>query len=140
MRFQKKNVDCRRTKSNQPPSPQGPQRAVGLNIFPKKFRIRKRSEYKQKRTRFYGEGLVIDSSPGQLARLGITAPKSYGNAVARNRFKRLIREIFRTHRHQLPPLDIVVLSKKGAAPVSLEIVKKDFQSFYDTQCAATASR
>ncbi|MDN3506917.1 MAG: ribonuclease P protein component [Simkaniaceae bacterium] len=111
-----------------------------LNAFPKFYRIRTRSEYRQRRTRFYGDAIVIDSSPGQLARLGITAPKTYGNAVARNRFKRLVREVFRTSRHTLPPLDIVVLPKKGAGPVSLEIVKQDFSSFYDSQCTATTSR
>ena len=44
----------------------------------------------------------------QQSRLGITATKKFGHAVARNRIKRLVREIFRRNRHALAaPLDIV---------------------------------
>ena len=47
-------------------------------------------------------------------RLGIIASKKVGNAVARNRVKRTIREIFRKVKHQIvPSADIVVISGKG---------------------------
>ncbi|MCA9136394.1 MAG: ribonuclease P protein component [Planctomycetales bacterium] len=49
-------------------------------------------------------------------RLGVTIPKKTGNAVARNRWKRWIRESFRTQQDRIPPgFDYVVRPKKGAA-------------------------
>jgi ribonuclease P protein component len=49
------------------------------------------------------------------ARLGMSVgAKTVGNAVARNRVRRLIREMFRHRREQLPALDFVVTSRPGA--------------------------
>jgi ribonuclease P protein component len=49
------------------------------------------------------------------ARLGMSVSyKTVGNAVARNRVRRLIREVFRHRREQLPSLDFVVTSRPGA--------------------------
>ena len=48
------------------------------------------------------------------ARLGLSISKRVGNAPTRNRWKRLIREVFRKNRHSFPPVDIVARPKKGA--------------------------
>ncbi len=49
-------------------------------------------------------------------RLGMAiARKSSGNAVQRNRMKRLVRETFRLHQHALPSADFVVLARSGVA-------------------------
>lgn len=50
-------------------------------------------------------------------RLGVTIPKKAGNAVIRNRWKRLIREAYRLQQHELPiGFDLVVKPKRGAEP------------------------
>lgn len=36
-------------------------------------------------------------------RLGVSVGRSYGNAVRRNRIKRLSREVFRLNQHEIPP-------------------------------------
>ncbi|MBS3809243.1 MAG: ribonuclease P protein component [Desulfobacterales bacterium] len=53
------------------------------------------------------------------SRLGVTVTKKIGNAVVRNRIKRIVREYFRLNRHRLAGnLDINVIAKKGAAHLS----------------------
>lgn len=51
-----------------------------------------------------------------ITRLGITASKRTGNAVKRNRIKRLVREFFRLNKERLPQgVDILIAAKNGAA-------------------------
>lgn len=58
--------------------------------------------------------LVIHWADNDLGhpRLGLVVSTRYGNAVERNRFKRRIREIFRTHKSLMASRDIVVLPSK----------------------------
>lgn len=58
---------------------------------------------------------VHRQSRGSVARLGVTVTKKIGGAVKRNRVKRVTRETFRRARQGLPPVDIVVIARKGAA-------------------------
>lgn len=52
-----------------------------------------------------------------------------GNAVARNRIKRVVREYFRLHQYDFElPLDIVVVPKRNleAKQLTLALAKKEF--------------
>lgn len=56
-----------------------------------------------------------NQSPGP--RLGLVVSRKCGKAVARNRWKRALREAFRLVQHELPgQLDLVVLPRKDAEP------------------------
>ena len=83
-------------------------RAAGRQDFPKKERLRKRKDFLE----IFDEGQRRHSSHFILfyrdngleeVRLGITASRKVGNAVVRNRLKRLIREYYRQHKSGFAP-------------------------------------
>jgi ribonuclease P protein component len=87
--------------------------------FRKYERIRHQSDFK----RVYAQGkkivsfsfvLYIDlDSQRQDRRLGITVSKKVGNAVNRNRCKRLVRELFRRNKEKFPPgSNVIVIVKR----------------------------
>lgn len=62
-------------------------------------------------------------------RLGlIVAKKTAKRAHDRNRFKRIARESFRSAQHQLPPLDIIVLSKGKIDIAERQSLHTDFEN------------
>src|SRR5207245_1289189 len=90
--------------------------------FPREGRIRRSREFREiadagRRRSSSAFVLIVASTRGSArARLGITASRKVGDAVARNRVKRRIREWFRRGgREQLAGLDAVVIARAAAA-------------------------
>ena len=60
----------------------------------------------------------------RICRLGLVVSSKLGGAVARNRLKRRLREIFRLHKAFLSPsLDIVFMPKPGACELNFDVLK-----------------
>lgn len=90
--------------------------------------VRRKQEYDVifKRRCSAGDGmLVVYALRNSLdhPRLGmVVSGKKVGNAVARNRWKRMIREAFRLSQHELPSgIDLVVLPQTKQPPTLLKL-------------------
>lgn len=92
---------------------------MNRHTFPKNIRLRRKVEFDAV---FGGklfasdDVLVMHAQKNQLdlTRLGLSISRKVGNAVVRNRWKRLIRESFRLQQHDLPMgLDLVIRPRKG---------------------------
>ena len=99
--------------------------------FKKTERLAKRPEFKkvmdEGKKKRVDRLCTIFSTPNDLGRkrLGIIASKKIGNAVARNRAKRRIREVFRQIKHRIEPaLDIVVISGKDMVTLPHRVIEK----------------
>lgn len=96
-------------------------------------RVRKRAEFLRIQTEArrvttpHFVLLVLAREPG-TARLGVTVSRKVGNAVVRNRAKRLIREAFRATRGLWPEdVDLVVIAKRPPGGAKLSDVVAEWQ-------------
>src|SRR5215831_10362871 len=65
-------------------------------------------------------------APGTAPRLGVVTSGRIGNAVVRNRARRLLREVFRLHQHDLAaPLDLVLIARPSIAGKGFSDVERD---------------
>jgi ribonuclease P protein component len=60
-------------------------------------------------------------------RIGLTVTRRAGTAVVRNRIKRVLRDVFRRHRDELPvAMDLVVNGESSMLSMSAERIERDF--------------
>ena len=108
--------------------------------FPQSHHMKTPAEFERcyARKRSAADGLLIVyacENDRAHPRLGCSVSKKVGNAVVRNRYKRLFREAFRQSQHDLPPgVDLILIPRPGPYP-ALDALRASL-----TKLAAQAAR
>ena len=107
-------------------------------------RLRKKSEFDRvyrdaRRSADAFFAILARNTGAGVPRLGLAiAARIVGNAVRRNRIKRLVRESFRQHQHELPAVDLVVNARSGARDADNAAITRSLERHWRTvvkQCA-----
>ena len=126
IRIPSTDEDSRRPQGHSSTTKSGSQRTRRLR---KTDLLKKRFEFlsvMKQGDRLIGRFLCIDRKKGDRLRLGITASKRFGNSPERNRFKRLVREAFRTSFPLLPQdIEINVLPRQMAKKARMGDIQEE---------------
>ncbi|MFM7214522.1 MAG: ribonuclease P protein component [Verrucomicrobiota bacterium] len=67
------------------------------------------------------------SDPRSGSRIGVVTSKTIGNAVCRNRARRLLKEVFRRHQHAISvPVDLILVARKSIVGKGFDAVEADY--------------
>ena len=71
--------------------------------------------------------LYVREEPATPGAIGVVTSRKVGNAVVRNRARRLLREAFRVHQRELTqPVDLVLVARQSIVGRGLAEVENDF--------------
>jgi ribonuclease P protein component len=68
---------------------------------------------------------IKENSEAKHFRLAMSVSKKVGNAVVRNRGKRLIKQVFTENKNEILAYDIFVIAKNNSINLTYDEVKKD---------------
>lgn len=106
------------------------------HIWQKYQRLLKRAEFRacyDQGEKHFTKLFVVFAKQAPSARIGLAVSKKSGNAVQRNRIKRILREFFRLHYDKLARTELVVVPKRHVDAKVLQFVhvEKDLLPFIE---------
>jgi ribonuclease P protein component len=118
----------------------------GRLTLPARLRLRHKRDFDAAyaRGRRMGDGffaVTVSANQAGTPRLGLAvAVRAAGNAVARNRLRRLIRESFRVHQREIPAVDLVVSARSQARAAPSAVLRASLAALWKKvgeQCATS---
>lgn len=109
--------------------------------FSPEERIRKRTDYQRIQRigkKIISEHLIFFVAKNDLyfSRIGLIVSKKVGNAVNRNRVKRILREIFRQHKEFFSQgIDVLVFVRPSAKALRYAEMVGLIEEFHRTRCS-----
>ncbi|MBM4214596.1 MAG: ribonuclease P protein component [Gammaproteobacteria bacterium] len=86
--------------------------------------------------------LIVCPGSGRGPRLGLSiGARVIGNAVARNKLRRIIRESFRHAQHRLPAVDLIVGARAAAREAPATRIRESLEALWQkvaTTCAPSS--
>ena len=109
--------------SGQPP--------VSLKL-PRRARIKASRDFARARAqgkRIVCGCVIVNWLPAAATRVGVVTGRRLGEAVVRSRARRLLRESFRRHQHDLAqPVDLILVARESVVRKNFGEVERDFLS------------
>lgn len=108
----------------------------GLTL-PAQRRLRRKSDFEAvyARGRRFGNGffgVVLFWNDKGWPRLGLAvAVRTAGGSVERNRVRRIIRESFRLHQHELPAVDVVISARDRARDAAAAELRASLETLWN---------
>jgi ribonuclease P protein component len=122
-----------------------PRPGVAVWRFPRQARLTQPAEYRRVfdhcHCKASNRWMTVLATPNSrnMPRLGLViSRKAAGNAVARNRIKRQVRESFRHWQTQLGSLDIVVIGRAGISKQANRILAQALEAIWKRLIASCA--
>jgi len=100
--------------------------------LPKQEILRKKTEFKEifeKGSIWSGDYMKCHFVESNQRTVGFVVSRRYGNAVTRNRAKRLLREVFRKKRYGIGAFRIIIMPKSQMERATFDKLEKEFDRF-----------
>ena len=83
--------------------------------------------------RWKGKHIRVFFEEADIRQVGFAVSKRHGNAVKRNRIKRLLREVYRKRRYKIGKYKIIIMTEQDAIHLKISNLEQDLDRFLNDE-------